>query len=284
MQVQIPEYVMNTMDELREIPLVKGQSSPTLGDIAEFKVTRVPGEYDRSGPRRFLTVSANIHQTDLGRATTAVNEALKSLGPVPRGMVTEVKGMSSLLTETLASLQSGLLFAVLVIFLLLAANYQSMKLAVTVLCTIPAVIAGSLGLLLLTGATLNLQSYMGMIMSTGVSVANAILIVTNAENLRLEYRDASKAAVTAASIRLRPILMTSFAMIAGMIPMASGMGEAGEQSAPLGCAVIGGLAASTVAALFVLPHVFARLQKKAKYHSLSLMPLQKKSAKLQPQR
>lgn len=282
-QVQIPEYVMNTMDELREIPLVKGKSSPTLGDIADFKITRVPGEYDRSGPRRFLTVSANIHQTDLGRATDAVNEALKSMGPVPRGMKTEVKGMSSLLTETLSSLQNGLLFAVLVIFLLLAANFQSTKLSITVLCTIPAVITGSLGLLLLTGATLNLQSYMGMIMSTGVSVANAILIVTNAENLRLEYRDAAKAAVTAASIRLRPILMTSFAMIAGMVPMASGMGEAGEQSAPLGCAVIGGLAASTVAALFILPHVFARLQRKAGYVSLSLLPSPKKTSKLHPQ-
>jgi multidrug efflux pump subunit AcrB len=113
---------------------------------------------------------------------------------------------------------------------------------------------------------------MGMIMSTGVSVANAILIVTNAEKLRLEYRDATKAAITSASIRLRPILMTSFAMIAGMIPMASGMGEAGEQSAPLGRAVIGGLAASTLAALLVLPQVFAWVQKKASYNSPSLMP------------
>ncbi|RAJ10861.1 multidrug efflux pump subunit AcrB [Chitinophaga skermanii] len=279
-QVQIPEYVMNTMDELKEIPLVKGKNSPTLGDIADFKITRVPGEYDRSGPRRFLTVSANIYKKDLGRATDAVNEALNSLGPVPRGMKTEVKGMSSLLSETLTSLQYGLLFAIVVIFLLLAANFQSLKLALSVLCTIPAVIAGSLGLLLITGATLNLQSYMGMIMSTGVSVANAILIVTNAEYLRMEYKDAYKAAITAASIRLRPILMTSFAMIAGMIPMASGMGEAGEQSAPLGCAVIGGLFASTIAALFILPHVFARLQHSARHTSLSLMPSSKKTSKL----
>lgn len=271
-QVQVPEYVMNTMDELREIPLVKGQSSPVLGDIAAFNVKNVPGEYDRSGPRRFLTVSANIHQKDLGAATDAVNKALKDLEAPPRGMKTEVKGMSSLLTETLDSLQVGLLFAILVMFLLLAANYQSFKLSLTVLSTIPAVIAGSLLMLIITGSTLNLQSYMGMIMSTGVSVANAILIVTNAETLRLNYRDATKAAVTSASIRLRPILMTSFAMIAGMVPMASGMGEAGEQSAPLGRAVIGGLAASTLAALFVLPHVFAWAQRRSNLHSLSLMP------------
>lgn len=271
-QVQIPEYVMNTMDELREIPLIKGQSSPVLGDIAEFKTTYVPGEYDRSGPRRFLTVNANIYKKDLGTATEDVQRALHAIGPVPKGMVAEVRGMSSLLSETLSSLQTGLLFAVLVMFLLLAANYQSFKLSLTVLSTVPAVIVGSLAALLLTGSTLNLQSYMGMIMSTGVSVANAILIVTNAEKLRLDYRDATKAVVMSASIRLRPILMTSFAMIAGMIPMASGMGEAGEQSAPLGRAVIGGLAASTLAALLVLPQVFAWMQKNASYESPSLLP------------
>jgi multidrug efflux pump subunit AcrB len=271
-QVQVPEYVMNTMDELKEIPLIKGQNSPVLGDIASFTTDYVPGEYDRSGPRRFLTVSANIHHKDLGAATRAVETAIGQAGTPPKGTIIEVRGMSSLLTETFGSLQNGLLFAIIVIFLLLAANYQSMKLALTVLSTIPAVIAGSLGLLLLTGSTLNLQSYMGMIMSTGVSVANAILIVTNAETLRISYRDATRAAVTSASIRLRPILMTSFAMIAGMVPMASGMGEAGEQSAPLGRAVIGGLAASTVAALFVLPHVFAWAQRKASLNSPSLMP------------
>lgn len=271
-QVQIPEYVMNTMDELREIPLIKGQSSPVLGDIADFKTTYVPGEYDRSGPRRFLTVNANIYKKDLGSATVDVEHAIKSLGAPPKGLVTEVKGMSSLLTETLAGLQSGLLFAILVIFLLLAANYQSFKLSLTVLSTVPAVIVGSLAALLITGSTLNLQSYMGMIMSTGVSVANAILIVTNAENLRSNYKNASRAAITSASIRLRPILMTSLAMIAGMIPMASGMGESGEQSAPLGRAVIGGLMASTLAALFVLPQVFAWIQNKASLKSPSLLP------------
>jgi multidrug efflux pump subunit AcrB len=113
---------------------------------------------------------------------------------------------------------------------------------------------------------------MGMIMSTGVSVANAILIVTNAENLRHEYKNAARAAITSASIRLRPILMTSMAMVAGMIPMASGMGESGEQSAPLGRAVIGGLVASTLAALFVLPQVFAWVQNKTSLKSPSLLP------------
>ncbi|HEY0174853.1 MAG TPA: efflux RND transporter permease subunit, partial [Pedobacter sp.] len=271
-QVQVPEYVMNTMDELKEIPLVKGQTSPVLGDIAEFRVSYVPGEYDRTGPRRFLTVAANINKTDLGKATSDVSDAVKNMGKPAKGLLVEIKGMSVLLTDTLASLQNGLIYAILVIFLLLAANYQSFKLSLTVLSTVPAVILGSLAALLLTGSTLNLQSYMGMIMSTGVSVANAILIVTNAEKLRLDYHDAKKAAITSASIRLRPILMTSLAMIAGMIPMASGMGEAGEQTAPLGIAVIGGLFASTLAALFVLPQVFASIQRKTTYQSPSLMP------------
>ena len=271
-QVEVPEYVMNSVDELKEIPLVKGQSIPSLADVADFRVSYVPGEFDRSGPRRFLTVGANIDQKDLGTATTDVKKAIQSLGPLPKGLIMEMKGMSNLLLDTFASLQNGLLFAILVIFLLLAANYQSFRLSLTVLSTIPAVILGSLAALHLTGSTLNLQSYMGMIMSTGVSVANAILIVTNGEKLRLDYHDAGRAAITSGSIRLRPILMTSIAMIAGMIPMASGMGEAGEQTAPLGRAVIGGLFASTLAALFILPLVFALIQEKTTYISPSLMP------------
>ncbi len=271
-QVQIPEYTMNTMDELKEIPLLKGQSTPTLADVADFKMTYAPGEYDRTGPRRFLTVSANIYKKDLGTATADVQKAMKEIGSPPKGLVAELKGMTSLLTETMGSLQSGLGFAVLVIFLLLAANYQSFQLSLTVLSTVPAVILGSLTALLLTGSTLNLQSYMGMIMSTGVSVANAILIVTNGEKLRLEFKDATRASIISAAIRLRPILMTSFAMMAGMVPMASGMGEAGEQTAPLGRAVIGGLFASTLAALFILPLVFAWVQNKTTYQSPSLMP------------
>ncbi|MBT1686439.1 efflux RND transporter permease subunit [Dawidia soli] len=283
-QVQIPEHVMNTMDELREIPLIRGQSSPVLGDIASFKTDYVPGEYDRSGPRRFLTVGANIHHKDLGYATDAVEAVIRKMGTPPKGMVVEVKGMSSLLRETLDSLQNGLILAVVVILLLLAANYQSVKLALTVISTVPAVVAGALLLLLATGSTLNLQSYMGMIMSIGVSVANAILIVTNAETIRLQDGRSEFAAVSAASLRLRPILMTSLAMIAGMVPMAAGMGEAGEQSAPLGRAVIGGLLASTLSALFILPHVFAWVQRRASRAPVSLMPSPKvESLEKEPQ-
>jgi multidrug efflux pump subunit AcrB len=278
-QVQVPEYNMTAINDLKEIPLVKGQPRPVLADVATFSTTEMPGEFDRAGPRRFVTVSANISGKDLGTATAAVQNAIKETGTPPKGLITELKGASSLLVETLGSLQNGLMIAVVVIFLLLAANYQSFKLSLVVLTTIPAVIAGALIALLLTGATLNLQSYMGMIMSTGVSVANAILIVTNAEKLRGEYRDARKAAIVSAGIRLRPILMTSLAMVAGMIPMASGLGEAGDQTAPLGRAVIGGLIASTLAALLILPQVYALMQRKAGYESPSLMPSEKDDLK-----
>jgi RND family efflux transporter MFP subunit len=271
-QVQIPEYAMSTMDNLKEIPLIKGQNRPILSDVADFKMINAAGEYDRSGPRRFLTVNANLSNKDLGTATAEVQKIIKEMGQPAKGVTITLKGMSDLLTETLSSLQTGLLFAVIVILLLLTATYESFKLGMTVLVTVPAVVLGSLILLLVTGSTLNLQSYMGMIMSIGVSVANAILIVTNAENLRIEYRDAKKSAVVAASIRLRPILMTSLAMIAGMIPMASGMGEAGEQTAPLGRAVIGGLIASTLAALYILPLAFAWIQNKTSFQSPSLLP------------
>ena len=201
-----------------------------------------------------------------------MQQAIKETGIPPKGSVVELRGLAQLLQETLGSLQTGLGLAIVVIFLLLSANYQSFKVAGVVLVTVPAVLAGSLALLLATGETLNLQSYMGLIMSVGVSVANAVLIVTNAESLRLRYRDAVAAARVAGAARLRPILMTSIAMVAGMLPMASGLGESGEQTAPLGRAVIGGLLASTVAALFILPVVFAAVQRKTSFVSVSLDP------------
>jgi multidrug efflux pump subunit AcrB len=142
---------------------------------------------------------------------------------------------------------------------------------------VPAVLAGSLLILLFTGGTLNLQSYMGIIMSVGVSVANAVLLVTNAEHLRVKFGDALKAARVSGAVRLRPILMTSIAMVAGMVPMASGLSESGEQASPLGRAVIGGLLASTFAALLILPVVFAMVQGKTSLESVSLDPEDKDS-------
>ncbi|MFI5188332.1 MAG: efflux RND transporter permease subunit [Chitinophagales bacterium] len=271
-QAEVPQYIMNGESQLASLPLVKGMNRPVLSDIASFSIDTIPGEYDRSGPRRFLTVSANIDKKDLASATTEVQKAIKQIGKLPTGLIMEVRGMSSLLVDTFSSLQSGLLTALIVILLLLAANFQSFKLSLVVLSTTPAVLLGALLMLFITGSTLNLQSYMGIIMAIGVSVANSILIVTNAEVLRPKFKSATEAAKVSASIRLRPILMTSLAMIAGMTPMASGLGEAGDQTAPLGRAVIGGLFASPFAALFIVPLVYSWVQQKASFKSVSLLP------------
>lgn len=276
-QVQIPEYQMSSLNDVREIPVLNNQARPVLSDVADIKTGITNGENDNIGAIPTLSVTANLFNKDLGTATTDVQKAINSLGTPPRGLTVELRGMSQTLTATLDSLQSGLIVAILVIFLMLAANFQSFKMSLVVLSTVPAVLFGSLLLVKVTGATLNLQSYMGMIMSVGVSISNAVLLITNAEELRRHNGDALKSAREAVALRLRPILMTSLAMIVGMIPMASGLGEGGDQTSPLGRAVIGGLIASTFAALLILPLVFAWVQSNASTQSVSLDPEDKES-------
>ncbi|MBS1506417.1 MAG: efflux RND transporter permease subunit [Bacteroidetes bacterium] len=276
-QVEVPENKMTSIDEMNEIPVLRNSIRPMLGDVATLKQDTTYGENDNLGALPYLSVTANLHKKDLGSANTDVTEALKSLGELPRGLSIDTKGLTQVLSETLNSLQSGLIVAIVVIFLMLAANFQSFKVSLVVLATIPAVVLGSLILLLLTGSTLNLQSYMGIIMSVGVSIANSVLLITNAEQLRLHNGNAWEAAQEAAALRLRPILMTTVAMVMGMIPMALGLGEGGDQASPLGRAVIGGLIASTFAALFILPLVFSWVQSKTSTDSVSLDPEDKDS-------
>ena len=282
-QVQIPENEMTSLQDISEIPVTPNSPRPILADVATIRPDTVYGENDIIGAIPVLSVTANLYKKDLGSATKDVDAAIKSIGELPRGLTIETKGLTQVLTETLDSLQSGLVVAIVVIFLMLAANFQSFKVSLTVLCTVPAVLAGSLILLMLTGSTLNLQSYMGMIMSVGVSISNCVLMITNAEELRQKNGNALLSAKEAASVRLRPILMTSVAMVAGMIPMAAGFGEGGDQAAPLGRAVIGGLIASTFAALLVLPLVFAWVQKKTTIDSVSLDPEDRGSKHYIPQ-
>jgi multidrug efflux pump subunit AcrB len=276
-QVQVPEYQMSSLNDVREIPVLANQARPVLGDVADIKTGITNGENDNIGAIPTLSVTANLYNKDLGTATTDVQKAIDALGKPPRGLTIEMRGMSQTLTATLDSLQSGLIVAILVIFLMLAANFQSFKMSLVVLSTVPAVLFGSLFLVKIMGSTLNLQSYMGMIMSVGVSISNAVLLITNAEELRKHNGDALKSAREAVALRLRPILMTSLAMIVGMVPMASGLGEGGDQTSPLGRAVIGGLIASTFAALLVLPLVFAWVQADATTQSVSLDPEDKES-------
>ncbi len=271
-QVQVPENKMTSINDIGEIPLLKNASRPVLGDVATITQGTTYGENDNLGAMPVLSVTANLNNKDLGAAAKDVQQAIASLGELPRGLNVELIGLSQTLTDTMSSLESGLIVAIVVIFLMLAANFQSFKVSAVVLATVPAVILGALLLLVLAGSTLNLQSYMGMIMSVGVSISNAVLLITNAEQIRKNNGNALVSAKEAAALRLRPILMTALAMVVGMIPMASGLGEAGDQSAPLGRAVIGGLVASTFAALFILPLAFAWGQGKATTQSVSLDP------------
>jgi multidrug efflux pump subunit AcrB len=272
-QVQVPEPEMQSLDKLRSLPLKSGQSRPVLEDVATLQMVKLPAQVNRQGPNRYVTVLANVHQSDLGAASTAVQKVLKEVGEPPRGLVVSSEGLMQLLEETLSGLQTGLAVAIVVIFLMLTAYYQSFALSGLILSVVPAVIGGSLVMLLISGSTLNLQSYMGIIMSVGVSVSNAVLMINQAEMNRLKHGlPAKQAALLAASSRLRPIIMTTMAMIAGMVPMAIGMGEGGEQIAPLGQAVIGGLILSTLTALLVLPQLFVLIMKNKTRDSLSLDP------------
>lgn len=271
-QVQVPLNQMKSKEDINEIPLMKNTARPILGDVATLTPDTTNGENDNLGATPYLSVTANMNNKDLGTATSDVDKAIAGLGKLPRGMFINRVGLSTVLTETLDSLQSGLFVAIVVIFLMLSANFQSFKVSLVVLTAVPAVVLGALLLLTLTGSTLNLQSYMGIIMSVGVSIANAVLLITNAEQLREVNGNALESAREAASLRLRPIIMTSMAMVAGMLPMAIGHGEGGDQVAPLGRAVIGGLIASTFAVLVILPIVFAWVQGKTTTQSVSLDP------------
>jgi multidrug efflux pump subunit AcrB len=272
-QVQIPEARMNSLEEIRNVVVGKSNGQQlALRQVADVSEGSIMGQYDRYNMQRMLTLNANVAGEDLGRVSEQVTKAIADLGPLPPKVSVAVRGQIAPMNELFAGLGRGLGVAVLVIFLLLAANFQSIRLSLAVILTVPAVIAGVAIALLITGTTLNIQSFMGAIMATGVAVANSILLVTFAERSRVAGAPVTGAAVEGAVSRLRPILMTSFAMIAGMTPMAIGVGDGGEQTAPLGRAVIGGLVGATFATLVVLPAIFAALQSDKARKSPSLHP------------
>jgi multidrug efflux pump subunit AcrB len=272
-QVQIPQARMDSLEQARNVPILnRGGQTLLLRDVATVTEGTAVGQYERYNMQRMVTVTANIANSDLGSVASKLSRALDDLGKPPAGVNVAIRGQIAPMQQMLSGLQTGLLLAVIAIFLLLTANFQSMRLALIVVATTPAVIAGVAITLWLTRTTLNIQSFMGAIMAIGVAVANALLLVTFAERSRMAGASASDAAVEGARSRLRPILMTSLAMIAGMLPMALGLGEGGQQSAPLGRAVIGGLALATVATLLALPAVYALVQSRAHRTSPSLDP------------
>ena len=272
-QVEIPEARVASVEDLETLPVnPAGAPRPLVQDVASLSYGTAPGEYDRYNQQRMVTLSANVAGRDLGSVSRDIATAIRQLGDPPRGVTVNVRGQVPSMDETLRGLRSGVLVAVVAVFLLMAANFQSWRLALVVLSTIPAVVLGVGLTLLVTGTTLNVQSFMGAIMAIGVSVANAILLVTFAEKDRLNGAESDAAGEGAAQHRMRPILMTSVAMIAGMVPMAFAIGQGGDQTAPLGRAVIGGLTASTVTVLMMLPVIYAIGQQRARRDSGSWHP------------
>ncbi len=280
-QLEIPQREMRTSDDLGMVPVNhSGNHALLLRDVADISPGKMPGQFDRYNMKREITLTANIEPLgagglDLGRASQKILAVLKRLeksGEQPASVTTELRGQIPPMRQMLSGLGVGLLLAVVVIFLMLTANFQSVRLSLATVSTAPAVIAGVVLALYSTGQTINIQSFIGAIMAIGVAMANAILLVTFAEQRRHAGDAGWDPAVHGAIARVRPILMTSLAMTAGMLPMALGWGESGQQTAPLGRAVIGGLLAATVATLFILPAVFALLMGKPLSKSASLDP------------
>jgi multidrug efflux pump subunit AcrB len=272
-QVEIPQSRIASIEDVQTLPVgssTNGKTVPLVGDVAQLSYGTMPGEVDRYNQQRMVTIIGNLSGSDLGRAASQVSQAIKRAGDAPRGVTVAMRGQVPAMQETLTGLGTGLVLAIVAILLLLAGYFQSPRVALIALSAIPAVLTGVAISLWLTRTTLNVQSFMGGIMAVGVSSANAILLVSFAEQARKEGATALDAALSGASSRLRPILMTSLAMIAGMLPMALALGEGGEQTAPLGRAVIGGLVGSTLAVLVVLPLVFAVAQRRAPVKSPSL--------------
>jgi multidrug efflux pump subunit AcrB len=273
-QVEVPQGKISSLEQLKDLPVTVNQGAIPLRRFAEVSESKRVGEYDRYNMQRRVTITANLFGKDLGHATAEIKDRLKSLvSQKPRGVEVSYLGQMKSLDEMFDGLGKGLVFAIVVIFLLLSGNFESFTIALAILGTVPAVLAGSLGILVITGTTLNIESFMGTIMAIGIAVANSILLVTFAERDRIRGDgDAEKAAVEGAQSRLRPILMTSSAMLMGMIPLAMGWSEGGKQSSPLGRAVMGGLFGATLTTLFILPQIYAWIQSSRSKRTASLDP------------
>ena len=248
------------------------QSRPVLGDLATIERGKTFGQVDRYNMQRVISITANIHGKPLGEVEREIQAAVEKAGKPARGVTVNIRGQIPPLRETLAGLQTGLLIAIGAIFLLLTANFQSFRMALAIILTMPAVVAGALLALKLTGGTLNVQSFIGVIMATGIATANSILLVTFANMALRQGRTPVDAAIEGARGRLRAVLMTACAMIAGMVPIALGIGEGSEQTVPLGRAVIGGLVLATFTTLTLLPALYAILLGRGTAASKSLDP------------
>jgi multidrug efflux pump subunit AcrB len=233
--------------------------------------------------QRYLTLTANVEGEDMGRAARQVRQAIADAGEPPRGVRVELMGQLPPMIEMFEALGIGLAVAVFVIFVLLTAYFQSSRLALISIGAVPGVLAGIAVILYFTKTTLNIESFMGSIMSLGVSVSNSVMMVAFMDEHWKAGNPSSEAAHRGANERLRPILMTACAMSVGMVPMALALERGSQMEAPLGRAVIGGLVMSTFATLLVLPAIFALVIGRKKAHSPSLSPENPQSAHYDPQ-
>jgi multidrug efflux pump subunit AcrB len=273
-EVLVPPKYMSSKTELAELPLT--QVNPLVNlmirDVATVTAGTTPGEIDRAASQRYISINANVEGEDMGRASRQVSQAIAAAGTPPRGVRVMTMGQLPPMIEMFEALGIGLAVAVFVILVLLAAYFQSPRMALVSIGAIPGVLTGVVTILYLSGSTLNIESFMGTIMCLGVSVSNSVLLVTFMNEHWRRGAAAAEAAVIAAGERLRPILMTACAMTVGMIPMALGFERGSQMEVPLGRAVIGGLIMSTAATLLVLPPIFAILVGKRKALSPSLYP------------
>jgi multidrug efflux pump subunit AcrB len=272
---QTPQYSMQSLQDLQNTPLNAATAArpEILADVASIRRTNEMEVINHYNIRRVVDIYAAVQGRDLGavgrEATRIVDANRKAL---PRGSFITVRGQLQTMRTSYLGLLSGLIFSVVLVYLLIVVNFQSWLDPFIIITALPAALAGIVGFLFLTHTTLSVPALMGAIMCMGVGTANSILVVSFAKERLLDHGDPIEAAIEAGFTRFRPVLMTALAMIIGMIPMALGLGEGGEQNAPLGRAVIGGLLCATLATLIFVPAVFSLL------HGRSIPPaIQEKS-------
>ncbi|HEY1585808.1 MAG TPA: efflux RND transporter permease subunit [Polyangia bacterium] len=238
-------------------------AAQTLGNVSSLSTEVRAEQLSHYTVQRVLDVGASVEGRDLGSVAKDIEAKIKALGQLPKGMKITVRGQNQVMNESFRSLGLGLILAVLLVYCLMVVLYQSWIDPLIIIMAVPGALVGILWMLTATHTTINVESLMGAIMAVGIAVSNSILLVNFANDYRGEKPDASplEAALEAGKTRLRPVLMTALAMIIGMVPMALALGEAGEQNAPLGRAVIGGLLMATVVTLFVVPVVYTLLRK-----------------------
>jgi multidrug efflux pump subunit AcrB len=264
--VQTPQYEVSSLDALRNTPVGApgGAAVQTLGNLATIARDAQPVNITHYNVAPTFDVLASVQGTDLGSVADGVDRILaRERRHLPRGTTITVRGQVESMASSFRGLAYGIIFAIVLVYLLLVVNFQSWLDPLIILSALPGALAGICWMLFASRTTVSVPALMGAIMSVGVATSNSILMVTFANDQRAEGADARRAAWLAGVTRLRPVLMTALAMILGMLPMSLGLGEGGEQNAPLGRAVIGGLCLATVATLFFVPVVYSALRRKA---------------------